>query len=316
MYSFRITACVTKDWRFNDPQLTLVLDGMNPVTVSSSDQRFQLNDENLWVREDIDRIRLCFDSHEYKTKEDAERAGQHLQHALTLLGVAWRTPIDPGFIPMLSNTPNSGVYVATKDKLLKGSYSGGGRITRIKSPEKITQSLNEYLRQSPISSDRIRAAAILANHELCGGLKCSLDDGLGRLVARVSAIEALTECPKRSDAVQKCIDEIQKIISEFAGLSDAERKQLKDGIGMHRNESISSSCRAMIRRRLEGDETKMWIDDPEKQFSKAYGYRSSFLHAGKHSEENVNNLESHDMVRSVGIDIDFLIQRLVLENVG
>lgn len=325
MHSFRLHARLAKNWRFESPTLTFNLTGLDPITISHSDSKYTLDNEKLWQRSDIDTVCVEFTSFNYTSLEKAQAAVTQLRHVLATFGASRGAAIDPGFVSMLfdlkSDFPSyHGVDFSEDNRFIKNvHYSGGGQTIRVTGNNDFQNQLESLMPQSLLSPERVRALAVLANNEFPGGLRGMLDDGLGTLVARVSAIEAMVKCQDVSDNLKRCINELLEVSDNNKTLSSGEHEFIRNGLLRLKKESISQSCRNLISESIDpkefpkpAEEVEDLVKSPLQQFNRAYAHRSSFLHDGVFPDMKVTTLQKYDLLRQVGIDLWEIINRLVI----
>jgi hypothetical protein len=104
--------------------------------------------------------------------------------------------------------------------------------------------------------------------------------GKSRFLTLITVIEVLAKRDRRSFAVRELMKFFSKHVAD-SGLSNAEKKQITDGLGNLKKDSISDSCRKLIAQYASGSDVDYFMD--------CYKARSELVHDGLSKRPEANN---------------------------
>jgi hypothetical protein len=267
-YAFRLTCSLAGGViETEEGEIVLVLPGVPAIEVgiSRDDQTEQ------WLL-----TAWCggFDS-----ATEAQTAGLRVKTALVLAGILLGVGIDagndqiigPGF-RRTDGQPDErlqpevhGLQVVPDiEGLLFGSLRVGRPVTRI-SPANFQKRVAEsYALGKPVTKKQILAAQLYNQSHFHSS-------DAARFIVLISAVESLADRNPRSPAAVQLIERMIQMVKD--SINPEELESLKSGLSNLKNESIGSTCRALVRRHCG--------DSAAKIFRRVYDIRSTLLHTGE-----------------------------------
>jgi hypothetical protein len=242
----------------------------------------------------------------FPTKESAFECGTRLKQAISILMAKRRLGINVG-----KDRATSASDIAMKDMLKEKHgvqlrddihgldvYSEDPPVTRFSLFATATVSheikdfqvplTNLYASELSFSAKQQLALEIYNLTHFEGAIKT-------RFLTLITVIEVLAERDKRSPAIREFLKSLSKHVSGST-LSKDEKKQLADGFGNLKRNSISESCRKLIAKYASGSDVEYFMN--------CYKARSELVHDGI-----TQRLEADDPTR-----LDELVCQVLISN--
>jgi len=140
-----------------------------------------------------------------------------------------------------------------------------------------------------------------------------------RLIASVSAIEALVGRIKADDEMQSIVAELNKLVKSRT-CDSPQYKSLAGRVRELKFLSIRMACREYIGSQLQPEQKQAYIDkygkSPENIFDTAYGFRSKLVHEGVAPDRSIQTVEDNDNFWKIQFAIEELAAELTRNAIG
>jgi hypothetical protein len=215
----------------------------------------------------------------FNLESEAQAAGSRVKTALVLAGILLGVGIDagndqiigPGF-RRTDGQPDErlqpevhGLQVVPDiEHLLFGSIRFGRPVTRISPADFQKRVAESYAFGKPLTKKQILAAQLYNQSHFHSS-------DAARFIVLISAVESLADRNPRSPAAVQLIERMIQMVK--ASTNPEESESLNSGLSNLKNESIGSTCRALVKR--------LCGDAPANTFRLMYEIRSTLLHTGE-----------------------------------
>jgi len=232
----------------------------------------------------------------YESEDQARTAAEKSKYAVLYWAIEQRLGIDFGDGKQRSIVTNEGLAMLEKqygcpfrtdihgidvyeqiDKLQFAKFSANARVD--KNPQNLIKTFcHEYVNSRELTEKQILASEIYAGSFFDVAPR-------SRFITLVTAVEALLEPLKRSEAVQTLVEDFRSA-THSSNIDEATKRSIMGSLQWLRYESIGQAGRALARRLIPNDIFNGQSSD--NFFTQCYNLRSQIMHRGAIEDESVD----------------------------